>query len=437
MHQPKNPPLARLAREAVAAGDLSRAEDLLAELIEDVTGRTVTAVGINSDQYSLNSINGAATFDDGTRLFYKYHQEEGEESTLQEYYNAELLDRAGFAVDLPLHACGEPGRQILLYRMHTEPRFAEVCRRLDDRSAGDPELTGILDVQRRSDRDQVRAMLASVRPASVVPREHLLEQPIHQLFHHRLTSGPHREGFGGRVREYYVGAEFHLAKCNLNWSELADCAWTVNGAPLGLTLRQAFAMTARRLAPRPAGGVVVAHGDDHNANIWYSPAPGGHRLVLFDPAFAGDAVPALLAPVKSTFHNVFAHPLWLYEPQEATHRYHVTVRHHPGEVKVDLDFALTPLREGILDSKLTNVWAPLLRELATRGLLADDWSHVMNLALFSCPMLVRNLVGSDHTPMTAALGIGIAMSLAADMPVPGVTDRLRAWQGKMRAEVCR
>ena len=46
-------------------------------------------------------------------------------------------------------------------------------------------------------------------------------------------------------------------------------------------------------------------------------------LRLFDPAFAATDIPALLAPVKATYHNALAHPFWLYHPDEAAERFSV------------------------------------------------------------------------------------------------------------------
>src|SRR5262249_54202647 len=67
----------------------------------------------------------------GEELFFKFHHEEGEEHTLREFYQAELLGAAGYPVDMPLHASREVGRQLLLYRRRRSPRFADLCRRLD------------------------------------------------------------------------------------------------------------------------------------------------------------------------------------------------------------------------------------------------------------------------------------------------------------------
>ncbi|MFX9532689.1 hypothetical protein ABTO68_19040, partial [Acinetobacter baumannii] len=63
----------------------------------------------------------------------------------------------------------------------------------------------------------------------------------------------------------------------------------------------------------------------HNANVWYEDDGSDTRLSFFDPAFAGENIPTLLAEVKTTFHNILAHPLWLYDPALAGERYSASV----------------------------------------------------------------------------------------------------------------
>jgi hypothetical protein len=172
-------------------------------------------------------------------------------------------------------------------------------------------------------------------------------------------------------------------------------------------------------------GAVVAHGDAHNANVWVEERDAAARLVLFDPAFAGEHVPALLADVKATFHNVFAHPLWLYHPAEADERYKVTVKVTDERIEVVHDWKLTPLRQAFLDAKIEFIWRPLLRVLATRGLLPANWERIVRLALFCCPTLVMNLrAGASHgatagrSPAIAALSFAVAV-MAGCAPLTG------------------
>ncbi|MBV5325508.1 MAG: hypothetical protein J0626_09730, partial [Rhodospirillaceae bacterium] len=167
-------------------------------------------------------------------------------------------------------------------------------------------------------------------------------------------------------------------------------------------------------------GGVTAHGDAHNANVWFEDRGPEARLVMFDPAFAGRHVPALLAEVKTTFHNIFAHPLWLYDPAAAATRYHATARHVGNTLEIETDWRPSPVRLALLNAKTELLWRPLLGELAARGLLPGNWRRIIQLALFLCPTLVMNLrAGSGtHNPVSSAIGIATAVAMGSD-PVNG------------------
>jgi hypothetical protein len=187
---------------------------------------------------------------------------------------------------------------------------------------------------------------------------------------------------------------------------IADHRFIVNGIEYPASLRELASAAARLLEPGnlAAGPVVTAHGDDHQGNIWVVGRGEGTALRLFDPAFAGRDIPALLAAVKATFHNVFAHPLWLYHPAEAAERLTVQAERRDGVVSVRDDGALSPLRLEILESVAELVWAPLLAELARRGELPHDWRATVRAALFCCPMLVTSLVSPARAEPVRYLG---------------------------------
>jgi hypothetical protein len=128
--------------------------------------------------------------------------------------------------------------------------------------------------------------------------------------------------------------------------------------------------------------------------------PGGPELRLFDPAFAGSDLPALLPPVKATFHNVFAHPFWLYHPREAAGRIGVEVSIGDEVIEVSDDAGLPPLRQEIAGSVAGLVWAPLLRELAC------------------CPLLVANLLAPARPDPVRYLGLARTV-MAGSEPVNG------------------
>jgi hypothetical protein len=172
---------------------------------------------------------------------------------------------------------------------------------------------------------------------------------------------------------------------------------------------------------------VTAHGDAHAANLWYEEGPGGPRLTLYDPAFAGAAVPALMAEIKPTFHNVLAHPLWLYDPAEAAARYPARVRLRRGWVEVETGCVPTPVRRALLGVKAAALWRPLLATLAGRGMLPDDWRRVVRLGLFLCPTLVMNLRAGEGRREPAASAIGFAAAVAAGSPPEDGDDLVAAF----------
>jgi hypothetical protein len=177
---------------------------------------------------------------------------------------------------------------------------------------------------------------------------------------------------------------------------------------------------------------VTAHGDAHNANVWFETDRATPHLTMFDPAFAGSHVPALLAEVKATFHNIFAHPTWLYEPQVAATRFQARAERRGDVLAIETDWALSPLRTAFLERKAMLLWRPLLAEMQARGALPADWRRLVKLALFCCPTLVMNLRANGttgagaHNPVSSAIGLGIAVMMGS-APMEGAGDALSAF----------
>ncbi len=420
-------PLAAQARALSKAGDWEQATLALRQLISEVTDVATLSLTINRDQYSLNSLNGTVALDDGRALFFKYHNEEGEDKTIEEYYNAELLHDSGFRVDVPLYACGEPGRQILLYQQRFDRRMADVCREIELNHDWVAMLP-VVEAQRRADQEIWTATLPTLHESTL---NQVSAEPIHQLFYHRLISEGLTPGFGGRVASFYVDKAFQLGEERLSWQSLSNLRWVINGVPYAHSLRQLFAEAAARLSPIALShhGTLTAHGDAHNANVWYETSGERPQLVSFDPAFAGRHIPALLAEIKATFHNIFAHPLWLYEPARSAELYQVNVLRRGDTLYVDHNWQLTPLRAAFLDAKGKLYWQPLLDSLQRRGLLPANWQRLFRLAMFCCPTLVLNLRvdgGSGHTPDSSALGFAMAMMLGSE-PLDNAGDNFTDW----------
>lgn len=411
-----------LARRLVAEGRRGEAESVIARLVTGNFDLDVVSVAITADWSSLNSLNGLVDIADGRRFFFKFHQEEGEEGTVEEYYRAELLQRAGLPVDMPAMMSRQPGHQILLYTYRRDRQLAAAC--LDIERSGDQhDVPDLLRLQAELDRrvgDVYRATLHRASAAEVGA------EAIHQLFHNRLCDPPAETRLAGRVARFYLDRTVALPGLTLPWADFAALRWRINGVDYADTLAALFDASLHRLAPKClAGGAVTAHGDAHNANVWIEARDGASGLVMFDPAFAGEHVPALLADVKATFHNVFAHPLWLYHPAEADQKYRITAALDGDRIVIDHDWALPQLRRGFLDLKVAHVWRPLVAALAAAGLLPDDWRRVVRLALFCCPTLVMNLsAGAAHgatagrSPAISALSFALSL-MAGSEPESG------------------
>lgn len=410
-------PLERI-RSLIAAGRTAEAEVRLALLITSLFDLRVSCVTLNRDGYSLNSANGTVLLFSGETLFFKFHQEEGEETTVGEYYRAELLDEAGFPVDRPIHVSQKPGRQILLYAKSTARRFADVC--LDwERAHIDSVNPEYLSAQEALDRLVTARYLETLHTADP---EQSKAEPIHQLFHGRLVDAPRAKSLGGRYRRFYAQSRQRFVgptgrEIEIPWETFGSKTWLINGVRYKRSLDDLFTESLTRLAPEAlaAHPAVTAHGDAHNANIWFRPQ-ASQPLVFFDPAFAGRDIPALLAEIKPTFHNIFAHPFWLYHPDVAEKRLTATIRIDGDTIVSEHSWHLSALRKGFLAAKVETLWTPLLRRLKERGELPEDWRRILRCALFCCPTLVMNLsVGAgNQNPLTSAVGWSVAMMMGAE-----------------------
>jgi len=395
-------------RSLVLTGNHAGARALTARLVGETFGLPVTSVIFTLDEYSLNSVSGRAMLADGTARFFKFHTEDGEAGHVSEYYRGELLATAGLPVELPIAVSTVPGRQIALYELRTEPRLADICVELERAAGADARLPGQLLAARRAlDTITGQVMVATLRS----PTPSSAGAAIHQLFYHRLAD-PAGAFPGGRYLTWYAG--------HPDWAGLSRRRWRVNGVEYRSTLAELAAQAAALLRPRQLStlDVVTAHGDDHQGNIWVMDAgPGASQLRLFDLAFAGTDIPALLAPVKATFHNSLAHPFWLYHPADVA-RSQIQVTVSDAEVSVEDGDALSPLREDILDSIAGLVWQPLLAALAARGRLPVNWRAIVRAALFACPMLVTSLIAPERPGPARFLGLSRAV-MAGSEPSSG------------------
>jgi hypothetical protein len=377
----------------------------------------VVAVHFAQDEYSLNSVSGRAVVSDGTFYFFKFHQEDGEEENVTEYYRAHLLDEAGLPVEMPVAVSSTPGAQMVLYRWHREPRMADVCADLERVHGAAACLgPGLLGARRALDARTGDVLLKTLAdPVAASARA-----SIHQLFHHRLADKAGRFP-GARYLSYY--------EADPAFAVWAGKRWRVNGVEYRSSLTQVAAEAAALLAPMALAElpVVTAHGDDHHGNVWVTEngasegGSGGPVLRLFDPAFAANDIPALLAPVKATYHNALAHPFWLYHPMEAAEQFSVKSTVTGNVVEILHNAELSTLRREVLTSAAELIWAPLLRELTRRSCLPANWRQIVRSALFCCPMLVTNLLAADRPSDVRLLGLAQAVAAGSE-PVSGSRD---------------
>jgi Ser/Thr protein kinase RdoA (MazF antagonist) len=412
-----------LARRLVIAGKRDEAESVVAAMIAENFDLPIRNVAITADWSSLNSLNGTVDTEDGRRFFFKFHQEEGEEATVEEYYRAELLQRAGLPVDVPAMICRRPGHQILLYAFRRDRQLAAVCLQME-RTGDERPLDDIVRLQRDLNRLTGEIYLATMHESN--PTQSAAE-PVHQLFHNRLVTPPANDRLAGRIARFYEGKPMALPGAELPWEVFVNLGWRINGLDYAHSLGDLLAESLIRLSPTRLadGGAVVAHGDAHNANVWIERREGSERLVLFDPAFAGEHVPALLADVKATFHNIFAHPFWLYHPVEGDERYRIEATIAGGRIVVEHNWTLPAPRRAFLAAKTALIWRPLLAELQRRRLLSADWQRIVRTALFCCPTLVMSLrAGAAHgatpgrSPAMSALSFAISV-MAGSEPTNG------------------
>jgi hypothetical protein len=397
----------------LAKTDEAAAITALAGLLRELFGMDARDIAINHDQYSLNSLNGFFEAD-GQAFFFKFHQEEGEEAMSGEYYRAEILARTGLPVDQPVHMSALPGEQILIYRRRSDPRFSDVLRALD--LAPDQQAEAVAIAAEK----QLSGKLLAVyrRTLHPITPEQAGNEPIHRLFHERLIDLPAGTFPGGRLRNFYLDRSFAFPGVELDWQALSTARMVINGIAYRQTIGDLFTQAHARLRPdrlAEAGG-VVAHGDAHNANVWYTSTADGAELSYFDPAFAGEHVPTLLAEVKTTFHNILAHPLWLYDAAEAVARYSGQARYADGTLHLDTDWQSNRIRKALLDTKAEHLWRPLLAELKSSNMLPDDWRTVIRLALFLCPTLVMNLRAgaTTHNPVSSLIAFSVATMVGSE-----------------------
>ncbi|NEP41002.1 MAG: hypothetical protein F6K35_17955 [Okeania sp. SIO2H7] len=227
--------------------------------------------------------------------------------------------------------------------------------------------------------------------------------PVHQLFFHRLT--------GGRLREFYENTEILLPGNTLQFEQLAEMKWRINGLEYQDTINELIHRAIALLNPEIGSNIpsIIGHGDAHNGNVFVDEYKG--ELIYFDPAFAGRHSP-FLDLTKPLFHNVFA--MWMYFPKEIAAELSINWEIKDGKMVVEHDFKPSPIRVSFLRSKIERVLKPLLADLQSKNWLNPCWREYLKLALFCCPFLTMNL--SDRVkfpPEITLLGLAISVEMGS------------------------
>lgn len=349
--------------QALQFTDKSKAERLLAEFLQAAFGFSVLDLTLQPKPVSLNSFNGVITLDEGAQTvqrFFKTHVES--DDVIDEYYNADVLAKAGYPVIQPIFSSSRAGQQFLMYDLIAYPTVFDHAWAIerDTTLAMEP----LAAAQALSD-DQLLAIYTATL-AHQNAADHA-KQPIHQLFYHRLT--------GGRLDRFYGGSVVaDMPGDSLRMAELRQMRWRINDRSYAVTLDDQIAAAITLLHPDNAGASIIGHGDAHNGNIFFRGAD--QPILYFDPAFAGRHDP-LLDLVKPIFHNVFA--MWMYFPMHIAADQPITWMSDGETCIVTYDERLHPVRQMFLNSKIDRVLVPTLRLLRDYGWLPEDWRQRMKL----------------------------------------------------------
>lgn len=381
--------------QALQFTDKSAAEGLLLDFLRANYPFDAVAVELRPLAVSLNSFNGFMTLADGKRLFFKTHIES--DGVIDEYYHASLLADAGYPVLQPIYTANEAGKQLLVYEVIDTPSVFDLAWAIENGRSD--QLEALAAAQHEADDLLLKLYRASLAWQTETDAE---AAPIHQLFYHRLT--------GGRMARFYEGTDIALPGESVPMADVWQARWVINGQTYAETLRQIADDAIQRLMPAQAGAAVIGHGDAHNGNVFFRGADA--PLMYFDPAFAGHHHP-LLDLTKPLFHNVFA--MWMYYPQEKAAQTRIELRRDGVTWRVEHDYALHPVREMFLRSKVERTLVPVLRELKLEGWLPDDWRGLLKAALFCCPFLTMNLTdGGKFPPEISLLGLAMAVEMGAE-----------------------
>lgn len=375
----------------------SEAEALLLNFIrETFPFLSIKSLELRPQAVSLNSFNGFLLLADDSRLFFKTHVEQ--DNVIGEYYNAEMLAQAGYPIIQPLHISTRSGQQLLIYPVVDDSSVFDVARAIERGQADEHTHNALTQAQSDADKALFRFYEMTLAEQTAQESE---TAPIHQLFFHRLT--------GGRLERFYGDGTAMLLPTEgepISLAEIRAATWTINGLHYAESINTIIERSIRLLNPAQAGLSIIGHGDAHNGNVFFNEA---HGLTYFDPAFAGRHHP-LLDLTKPLFHNVFA--MWMYFPLEERETLDIQLKRSGNIWSVTHNYALNPLRQMFLRSKVEQVLIPVLRLLRDQHSLRPDWRSYLKTALFCCPFLTLDL--KRFPPEISLLGLTMAVQMGAE-----------------------
>ena len=381
--------------------DKEGAEALLLPFLRDTFPLDVVAVELRPSAISLNSFNGFLALSDGREYFFKTHTET--DTVIEEYYNAEMLAQAGYAVIQPVYKSVETGKQLLIYERLTVPSVFDLAWEIENRRSD--QLEQLTKAQNGADDRLFELFCATLEEQSAEDAE---KSPIHQLFYHRLTGGRLHRFYGDASKSQMISFPNRL----YSMSEIRGKHWVINGQQYATTLNDLIRQAIELLDPKQTGPSIIGHGDAHNGNVFFVEEDQTASLTYFDPAFAGRHHP-LLDLVKPVFHNVFA--MWMYFPDEINSRLLIQINDRNGTVEIEHDYTLPAIRQMFLESKFERVLIPTLQLLQQEGQLRGDWRAYFKAGLFCCPFLTMNLTDrAKFPPAISLLGMSMAIEMGSE-----------------------
>lgn len=381
----------------------SSAESLLLSFLNQATPYDVESVDLRPLAVSLNSFNGVMTLKDGQQYFFKTHTET--DTVISEYYNAELLAKAGYPVIQPVFKSAVPGQQLLVYELIKDDSVFDLAWRIEN--GDDQQIEALSTAQNAADDSLLKIYMSTL---SASDPDTVAKAPIHQLFYHRLKGGRLTRFYGINLShpEYTAtDVTIQLPGGAQPLKNVLKAKWIINGQVYMDSLVDVLVRASQLLDPFQQQPTIVGHGDAHNGNVFFQANASQANLVYFDPAFAGRHHP-LLDITKPLFHNVFA--MWMYFPEQKSTSSNISLDIQRDHWVVDYRYDIPPIRKMFLDSKVERVLLPMLIKLKESKMLRPDWRLFLKSALFCCPLLTMNLADNLRFPPEISL-LGLVMAL--------------------------